>query len=46
MSTEELLPFLWANWARLREELLAGTYQPSPVKQSSVANRVSSHQPS
>jgi RNA-directed DNA polymerase len=36
MSTEELLPYLWENWARLREELLAGTYQPSPVKRQRI----------
>jgi group II intron reverse transcriptase/maturase len=31
MTTEGLLPYLWENWARIREELLAGRYQPSPV---------------
>lgn len=36
MTTEELLPYLWANWARLREDLLAGTYQPSPVKRQQI----------
>ncbi len=36
MSTEELLPYLWENWGRLREELLAGTYQPSPVKRQQI----------
>ena len=32
MKTEELLPYLWKNWDALRAELLAGTYQPSPVR--------------
>jgi RNA-directed DNA polymerase len=31
MTTEELLPYLWENWARIRETLLVGRYQPSPV---------------
>jgi len=31
MKTEELLPYLWEHWARIRESLLAGRYQPSPV---------------
>lgn len=36
MSTEELLPFLWDNWARIRESLLSGRYQPSPVKRQEI----------
>jgi RNA-directed DNA polymerase len=36
MTTEELLPFLWGNWGRIREEILAGTYQPSPVKRREI----------
>jgi group II intron reverse transcriptase/maturase len=32
MTPEELLPYLREHWPRLREELLAGTYQPQPVK--------------
>jgi RNA-directed DNA polymerase len=36
MTTEELLPYLWANWARIRGELLAGTYQPSPVRRQQI----------
>jgi RNA-directed DNA polymerase len=32
MTVEELPGFLWANWQRLREDLLAGRYQPQPVK--------------
>jgi group II intron reverse transcriptase/maturase len=36
MTTEELLPFLWANWERIREEILSGKYQPSPVKRQEI----------
>jgi len=36
MTTEELLPYLWGNWERIRGELLAGTYQPSPVKRQQI----------
>jgi RNA-directed DNA polymerase len=36
MKTEELLPYLWRNWDRLRNELLAGTYQPSLVKRQQI----------
>ncbi len=36
MKTEELLPYLWKNWDALRAELLAGTYQPSPVRRHQI----------
>ena len=36
MSTEELLPYLWGHWGRIREELRAGAYQPSPVKRQQI----------
>ena len=36
MTAEELLAYLWEHWARIREELLAGTYQPSPVKRQQI----------
>ena len=36
MSVEELPGWLWANWQRLREELLAGRYQPSPVRRQTI----------
>jgi group II intron reverse transcriptase/maturase len=36
MTTEELLPYLWENWARVREELLAGQYRPSPVLRQQI----------
>jgi RNA-directed DNA polymerase len=31
MSVEELKPYLMANWPRIKEELLEGKYEPSPV---------------
>jgi len=36
MTVEELLPYLRENWPRIREDLLAGTYQPSPVKRQPI----------
>ena len=36
MTTEELLPYLWDHWTRIRAELLAGSYQPSPVKRQEI----------
>ena len=36
MGTEELLAYLWEHWSRIRGELLAGTYQPSPVKRHEI----------
>jgi len=39
MRTEELLPYLREHWARIREELLAGTYRPQPVKRQEIARR-------
>lgn len=36
MTTEELPGYLRANWPRLREALLAGTYQPSPVRRQQL----------
>lgn len=36
MTTEQLLPYLWDHWTRIRGELLAGTYQPSPVKRQRI----------
>lgn len=32
MTVEELEPYLREHWTRVREQLLAGTYQPSAVK--------------
>src|SRR5262245_59168406 len=39
MTTEELLPYLREHWARLCEELLAGTYQPQPVQQVEIPKK-------
>jgi group II intron reverse transcriptase/maturase len=36
MTTEALLPYLWEHWQRIRGELLAGRYQPSPVKRQEI----------
>jgi group II intron reverse transcriptase/maturase len=36
MRTEDLLAYLWKNWDMLRAQLLAGTYQPSPVKRHQI----------
>ena len=36
MTVEELPDWLRANWPRTREELLAGTYQPSAVRRATI----------
>ena len=36
MTVEELVPYLKAEWPRIREELLKGTYQPTPVRQVEI----------
>ena len=36
MRTEDLLPYLWKNWDAIRGQLLAGTYQPSPVRRQQI----------
>jgi RNA-directed DNA polymerase len=36
MTTEGLLAYLWEHWGRIREELLAGRYQPSPVLRQQI----------
>jgi RNA-directed DNA polymerase len=36
MTVRELGPYLRENLARIREELLAGTYQPQPVRQKLI----------
>jgi group II intron reverse transcriptase/maturase len=36
MQAEELLPSLRKNWDRIEEELLKGTYEPSPVRRVSI----------
>jgi len=39
MTVDELPSWLMASWQTLREELLAGTYQPSPVKRQTIPKR-------
>jgi len=36
MTVEELPDYLRRNWPRLREEILAGTYQPKPVRRKLI----------
>jgi len=36
MTVEELVPYLKAEWPRIREELLKGTYRPKPVRQVEI----------
>jgi RNA-directed DNA polymerase len=36
MPVEELPDWLRENWPRVREQLLAGTYQPSPVQRQAI----------
>ena len=36
MTVEELEPYLREHWTELREQLLAGSYQPSPVKRQLI----------
>jgi RNA-directed DNA polymerase len=36
MTVEALSPYLKGEWPRIREELLGGTYVPSPVRQVTI----------
>lgn len=36
MTVDELVPYLGQHWPRIREELLAGRYQPSAVRQHQI----------
>jgi RNA-directed DNA polymerase len=36
MTVEKLPRWLWANWQRLREELLSGRYRPQPVRRQNI----------
>jgi len=36
MTVDELADWLRENWPRVREELLAGTYQPAPVRRATI----------
>lgn len=36
MQVEELKPYLHKKWAKIKEELLAGTYKPKPVRRVEI----------
>ena len=36
MTVDDLTPHLVAHWETIREQLLAGTYQPQPVRQQEI----------
>jgi len=36
MTVDELLPYLWENWERIRGELLGGCYRPSAVRRQEI----------
>lgn len=39
MTVSDLRDWLIGNWERVREQLLAGTYQPAPVKRVAIPKR-------
>ncbi len=39
MTVEALWDWLWEHWPRIREKLLAGTYQPQPVLRVEIPKR-------
>ena len=39
MKTEDLLAYLREHWSRIREQLLAGTHRPSPVKRQEIPKK-------
>jgi len=36
MTVEELMPYCREHWARIREELVSGRYQPQPVRRVEI----------
>lgn len=36
MTVSELRPYLDANWSRVREDIVAGTYEPAPVRRVEI----------
>ena len=36
MTVDDLLPYCREHWARIREELLSGTYRPEPVRRVEI----------
>jgi RNA-directed DNA polymerase len=45
MKVEDLLDYLKDNWARIREQLLTGTYQPQPVKRVKISKPAGGERP-
>lgn len=39
MTVEELSGWLWENWEGVREQLLAGTYQPQAIRRTTIPKR-------
>jgi RNA-directed DNA polymerase len=39
MTVDELSPYLATHWEALRKQLLAGSYQPQPVKEQNIPKR-------
>ncbi len=39
MTVEDLSAYLAVNWAAIREQLLAGSYQPQPVRRQEIPKR-------
>jgi RNA-directed DNA polymerase len=37
MTVDDLMPYCREHWARIREELLGGTYEPRPVRRVEIA---------
>ncbi|MCP5023345.1 MAG: maturase [bacterium] len=36
MTVDELLPYLWEHWEKIKSSLLDGSYKPSPVKRQEI----------
>lgn len=36
VEVQNLKPYLWEHWPRVKQELLAGTYKPSPVRRVEI----------
>jgi RNA-directed DNA polymerase len=40
MTVDDLLPYLWEHWERIKSSLLDGTYKPSPVRPQEIPESV------